>query len=61
MSEMMNACNMKSRMRFRDNYVTPALEDGAIERKYPELPNHPKQRYRLTEKALEWKDRKKTL
>lgn len=55
MSEMMDACNMKSRMRFRDNYVTPALKDATIERKYPDQPNHPKQQYRLTEKAKEWK------
>lgn len=55
MNEMMEACGMKSRMRFRDNYVTPALEDGAIERKYPNQSNHPKQQYRLTEKAKAWK------
>lgn len=55
MSEIMDVCGMKSRMRFRDNYVTPALEDGAIERKYPGQPNHPKQQYRLTEKAKAWK------
>lgn len=55
MSEMMAACGMKSRMRFRDNYVTPALEDVAIERKFPDQPNHPKQQYRLTEKAKVWK------
>lgn len=55
MNEMMDACGMKSRMRFRNNYVTPALEDAAIERKYPDQPNHPKQQYRLTEKAKAWK------
>ena len=55
MSEMMDACGMKSRMRFCDSYVTPALDEIAIERKYPDQPNHPKQQYRLTEKAKEWK------
>lgn len=55
MNEMMEACGMKSRMRFRDNYVTPALEDRAIERKYPNQPKYPKQQYRLTEKAKAWK------
>jgi ATP-dependent DNA helicase RecG len=54
-SEMMEICGKRSRKRFRENYVTPALEDGPIERKYPEQPYHPKQQYRLTEKALEWK------
>ncbi len=53
--DLMNLCEMKSRKRFRENYITPAIEDGAIERKYPDQPNHPKQQYRLTEKALEWK------
>lgn len=57
MTEIMNKCGMKSRMTFRENYVIPSLEDGAIERKYPDQPNHPKQQYRLTEKGLEWKDR----
>ena len=53
--EMMSSCQMKSRMRFRTTYVLPALEEGAIERKYPESPKHPKQQYRLTEKAKAWK------
>ncbi|MGL5014812.1 MAG: Fic family protein [Bacteroidales bacterium] len=53
--DLMNLCEMKSRKRFRENYITPAIEDGAIERKYPDQPNHPKQQYRLTEKVLEWK------
>ena len=53
--DMMSSCQMKSRMRFRTTYVLPALEEGAIERKYPESPKHPKQQYRLTEKAKAWK------
>ena len=32
-----------------------SMADGSIERKYPEQPNHPKQMYRLTEKAKIWK------
>ena len=52
---MMSSCQMKSRMRFRTTYVLPALEEGAIERKYPESPKHPKQQYCLTEKAKAWK------
>nr|WP_321374247.1 ATP-binding protein [uncultured Bacteroides sp.] len=55
-TDMMKACNLNSRKRFRENYVTPALDDGAIERKYPAQPNHPHQQYRLTKKALEWKN-----
>lgn len=41
--------------KFRKNYIHPALADGAIERLYPDRPNHPKQKYRLTEAAKEWK------
>ncbi len=54
-TEIMQICNLSSRKRTRENYVTPALGDGAIERKYPGQPNHPKQQYRLTEKAKTWK------
>lgn len=55
MKSMMQVCGLKSRMTFRENYVTPALLDHAIERKYPNEPNHPRQMYRLTKQALEWK------
>lgn len=55
MKSMMEACGLKSRMTFRENYVNPALNDKTIERKYPNEPKHPKQMYRLTEQALEWK------
>ena len=50
--ELMNLCGLKTRFRFRVNYLEPALKTGIIERKYPEQPNHPYQRYRLTEKAM---------
>ena len=53
--EMMKLCGLKSRMRFRTTYILPALEQNAIERKYPENPNHPGQQYRLTEQAKGWK------
>ena len=55
MKSMMQVCGLKSRMTFRENYVTPALLDNSIERKYPNEPNHPRQMYRLTKQALEWK------
>ena len=38
----------------RESYITPALEEGLIERLYPNQPKHPKQQYRLTEVAKEW-------
>lgn len=59
MKDMMNACKLKGRPRFMVNYVTPALKENAIERKYPDEPNHPKQMYRLTAQAIEWKNAQK--
>lgn len=38
---------------FRTEYISPALASGLIEMTYPEIPNHPRQRYRLTEKGVE--------
>ena len=55
LAEIMGFCNRKSRKKFSLNYLIPSIEDGAIERKYPDNPNHPRQKYRLTEKALKWK------
>ena len=50
--EIMTLCNRKDRIRFTRNYIVPALNEGIIERKFPEQPNHPHQRYRLTEAAM---------
>lgn len=55
--DIMSLFNLNSTKRFRENYLTPALSDGAIERLYPDQPKHPKQKYRLTEVAKEWKSR----
>lgn len=54
-SQLMEICEKKSRKKFRENYILPALDEGALERKYPNSPNHPRQQYKLTEQALEWK------
>lgn len=55
MKEIMELFDLKSVKRFRENYIQLALSEGAIERLYPDLPNHPKQKYRLTDSAKEWK------
>ena len=55
MKEIMELFDLKSVKRFRESYIQPALSEGAIERLYPDLPNHPKQKYRLTDSAKEWK------
>lgn len=56
MAEMMAACELKDKKNFRETYVNPALSEGAIERQYPNEPTNSKQKYKLTEKALEWKE-----
>ena len=54
MSKIMSNMGLKHRTSFREKYFLPALEDGAIEPLYPEQPNHPKQKYRLTISAQKW-------
>ena len=54
--DIMSLFNLNSAKRFRENYLNPALSDGAIERLYPDQPHHPKQKYRLSEIAKEWKE-----
>ena len=49
MSELMESMGFSHRTSFRENYFKPALEDGAVEQLYPDQPNHPRQKYRLTE------------
>ncbi len=58
LNDIMAKMGIKHRPTFRENYLTPALVEGAIERLYPDQPNHPKQKYRLTEAAKEWKNKK---
>jgi len=54
-SDIMALCGIARRKTIQENYITPAINDGTIEREFPENPKHPKQRYRLSEMALEWK------
>jgi len=37
---------------FRVHYIIPAIEEGFIQMKYPDSPNHPKQKYILTQKGI---------
>lgn len=53
--QLADLCQLKDIRHFRKLYLNPALEDGAIERLYPDQINHPKQKYRLTQAAKEWK------
>ena len=54
MKNMADVCDIKDLKYFRERYITPALEEGLIERLYPNQPKHPKQQYRLTKVAKEW-------
>ena len=54
--ELAELCGLKNIRHFRKFYLNPALEDGAIERLYPAIPKHPRQKYRLTEAAKNWKN-----
>lgn len=55
LKDIMAKMGIKHRPTFREIYLTPALVEGAIERLYPDQANHPRQKYRLTESAKEWK------
>lgn len=58
-SDLMTLLHRKDQKRFRENYLVPAIVDGALEPMYPDTPRHPRQQYRLTEAALEWKNNQK--
>lgn len=58
--ELAALCGLKNIRHFRKYYLNPALAEGAIERLYPDRPNHPKQKYRLTAAAMEWKQNQTT-
>jgi len=53
--EMQQALELKHVGNFRENYLEPAFADAVIEMKYPDSPNHPKQKYLITEKGSEIK------
>lgn len=54
--DIMALFNLKSVKRFRENYIRPALAEGAIEQQYPEQSHHPRQKYRLSRVGKEWMD-----
>ena len=53
--ELTELCGYSDLKHFREGYIKPALAENAIERLYADKPNHPKQRYYLTESAKDWK------
>lgn len=55
----MELLELTDRKNFLSNYLNPAISEGFIEPLYPGSPKHPRQKYRLTEKGLEWLELKK--
>ena len=53
--EIQDELGLKDRRNFRENFLDPALEIGVIELKYLDSPNHPRQKYLLTDKGSEIK------
>jgi ATP-dependent DNA helicase RecG len=45
--------HLKNRESFMNTYLNPAMEVKLVEQLYPEQPNHPRQKYRLTDKGKE--------
>ena len=51
-SDILRRLHLKGRNNVVVNYLTPAIEGGYVLRAYPDKPNHPNQRYYLSEKGL---------
>ena len=52
MFDLQKRLNIASRRYLRVNLLTPAIAQGYVMRAFPDKPNHPKQRYYLSEKGL---------
>ena len=51
-SQMMDIKKLKHRQSFVDTHLEPAMKEKFVRRKYPDRPNHPRQKYLLTVKGL---------
>jgi len=54
-AEIQKNLQLKNDENFRLQYIIPALESGNITMKFPNNPNHPNQKYKLTTKGMELK------
>lgn len=56
-SEIQNKLGLKHDDNFRVNYILLALKTEIIQMKFKDIPNHPKQKYFLTKKGLDLKQK----
>lgn len=49
--ELQEILELKHEGNFRENYLEPALKEEFISMKYPDNPNHPRQKYLITKKG----------
>ena len=50
--QLMEFRSLKDRKNFIEYHLEPALNEKFVRRKYPDRPNHPRQRYLLTAKGI---------
>jgi len=51
LTEILNETGIKDRRYFRETFIRPAINEGFVVPLYEDNPNHPKQKYCLTEKG----------
>ena len=54
---IMTALKLKNRSNFLEYYLAPALKIGLLEMTQPDSPRSPTQKYRLTARGLELKEK----
>lgn len=52
LKEIMEYFGMSNRTKFRKNYIDPLMEQKYLERRFPDSPTAPNQKYRTTSKGL---------
>lgn len=52
--EIMDKLRLKGRDNFLKSYLTPAIQRGMVGLLYPSVPRHPRQKYLLTQKGIDF-------
>jgi predicted HTH transcriptional regulator len=55
--EIQSSLDLADRVNLRSAYLQPAIEQGLVAIKFPKKPTHPEQRYYLTKKGMEIKNK----